>query len=85
MAETQPDMDGATAAFERAVAAARGQHATLLELRALTTLITHQQAIGVPVSSLGRLAELVGHFPEDCELADLVQARALLDPWVAAR
>ena len=57
------DPEGATAAFERAVAVAREQGAVMLELRAATTLAQHDG------SGRERLAELVARFPAELELA----------------
>jgi predicted ATPase len=85
LAQPQPDPEGATAAFEHAVAAAYRQRAALLELRAVTTLTQHQRAIGAPATALERLAELCDRLSAGSELADLVQARGLLDQPLAAR
>ena len=48
MAGDSPDPQGATAAYEAGVRAAREQNAKLLELRAATRLAEHQRAIGEP-------------------------------------
>lgn len=85
MAQPQPDAEAATAAFERAVAAAHRQRATLLELRAATTLALHQRGIGTPATALERVAQLYDRLSAHAALADLVQARALLDQPVVAR
>ena len=76
MAQPQPDVEAATAAFEQAVAAAHRQHAALLELRAATTLALHQRQIGAPAAALERVAQLSDRLSAHAALADLVQARA---------
>jgi len=78
------DPEGATAAFEHAVAAARAQHATLLELRSATQLAEHQRTLGATCTTLARVAELLERFPAGLELPDLVQARALLGAKMTA-
>ena len=85
MAQPHPDVEAATAAFEQAVAAAHRQHATLLELRAATTLALHQRQTGAPATALERVAQLSDRLSAHSALADLVQARGLLDQPVAAR
>jgi len=78
------DPEGATAAFEHAVAAARAQHATLFELRSATQLAEHQRTLGATCTTLARVAELLERFPAGLELPDLVQARALLGAKMTA-
>ena len=85
MAQPHPDFEAATAAFEQAVAALHRQHATLLELRAATTLALHQRQTGAPATALERVAQLSDRLSAHSALADLVQARGLLDQPVAAR
>jgi predicted ATPase len=78
MAGDSPDRDGATAAFERAVAAAREQNAKLLELRAATRLAELQSSVGETPSVQDRVAALCDWFPPASELADVVRGRALV-------
>ena len=85
MTQPQPDVEAATAAFEQAVAAAHRQHATLLELRAAATLVLHQRQTGAPAAALERVAQLSDRLSAHSTLADLVQARAVLDQPMAAR
>ena len=79
MAGDAPDPDGATAAFEHAVAAAREQNARLLELRAATRLASHQRRIGEPATALARVAELCDWFPLGPDVPDVVRAREMVD------
>jgi len=79
MAGDAPDPDGATAAFEHAVAAAREQNARLLELRAATRLASHQRRIGEPAMALARVAELCDWFPLGPDVPDVVRAREMVD------
>ena len=72
------DADGATAAFERAVAVAREQRAVMLELRAATTLAQHDG------TGLDRLAELCARFPAELGLDDLDTARGALGAQMPA-
>jgi class 3 adenylate cyclase/predicted ATPase len=78
MAADAPDARGATAAFERSVQSAHEQNANLLELRAATSLAVHQRAIGERCTALERLAALCNRFGPTSELAEVVDARALL-------
>ncbi|MEA2484038.1 MAG: hypothetical protein QOC55_1985 [Thermoleophilaceae bacterium] len=80
-----PDADAATAAFERAVSAAREQNANLLELQAATRLAEHQHKIGEPATALGRVTELCDWFGPHSLLADVGRARALLESETMAR
>jgi class 3 adenylate cyclase/predicted ATPase len=73
-----PDLDGATAAFERAVATAREQNALLLELQAITRLAEFQRKIGEVPSVLDRVTELCDRFGADSPLEDVARARALV-------
>jgi predicted ATPase len=66
------DADGATAAFEHAVAVAHGQRAVMLELRAATALAEHAG------TGLERVAELCARLPAELGLVDVVAARRLL-------
>ena len=85
MAGDSPDPDGAAAAYERAVRAAREQNAKLLELRAVTRLVTHQRSIGERSAALDRLAALCDWFGPAAELADVARARALVSSETMAR
>jgi predicted ATPase len=78
MAGDSPDPHGATAAYERAIGAAREQNAKLLELRAATRLAAHQRKIGEPCTALGQVAALCDWFPPTSELPDVVRARTLV-------
>jgi class 3 adenylate cyclase/tetratricopeptide (TPR) repeat protein len=78
MAGGSPDRHGATAAYERALAAAHEQNAKLLELRAATHLAVHQRRIGATCTALEQVAALCGSFPQASELADVVRARTLV-------
>jgi predicted ATPase len=48
MAGSHPDVEEATAAFERALAVARAQGSVTFEQRAAASLAAHQQAIAAP-------------------------------------
>jgi predicted ATPase len=72
-----PDADAATAAYEKAVEAARGQEAKLLWLRAASHLRTHQCKLGARSTELVELSSLCEWFG-DSELPDVIRARALL-------
>ncbi len=85
MAGDPPDPCGASAAYERAVGAARGQNAKLLELRAATRLAMHQRTIGETCTALDRLATLCDWFAPTPELPDVVRARALVATEPMAR
>ena len=78
MAGDSPDPHGATAAFERAVRAAREQNAKLLELRAATRLAAHQRSLGENCTALDRMGALCDWFGPTSELRDVVRARTLL-------
>jgi predicted ATPase len=78
MSGDDTDPDGATAAYERAVGAAREQNARLLELRAATRLAAHQLSLGETPRALDRVAALCDWFAPAPELADVARARALL-------
>jgi predicted ATPase len=77
MAEDTPDPDGATAAFEHALEAARAQNAKLRELRAASLLAAHQHQIGAESTALATVRELCEWFGTDVETPDLSRARAL--------
>jgi class 3 adenylate cyclase/tetratricopeptide (TPR) repeat protein len=85
MSGESPDPDGATAAFEHAVACAREQNARLLELRAATHLAVHQRAIGASPTALETLESLCDWFASASELPDVVRARGLLVPEASGR
>jgi tetratricopeptide (TPR) repeat protein len=84
MAGDDPDADGATAAFERAVASAREQNAKLFELQATTRLAEHQLKLGEPCTALPRLNELCELFGA-ADIADIERARVLLASETMAR
>jgi len=72
------DDNGAEAAFEQAITIAMGQQAKLFELQAaisLARLMLRQDRIS---EAHERLGAVVDWFPEDANLPDLVEARALL-------
>ena len=85
MAGDSPDPHGATAAYERAVGAAREQNAKLLELRASTRLAAHQRKIGETCTALDQVAALCAWFPTTSELPDVVRARTLVASEPMAR
>jgi class 3 adenylate cyclase/predicted ATPase len=85
MAGDSPDPHGASAAFERAVGAAREQNAKLLELRAATRLAAHQRTIGEAGDALDQLVALCHWFHPASELADVVRARSLVASEPMAR
>jgi class 3 adenylate cyclase/tetratricopeptide (TPR) repeat protein len=85
MSQQSPDIDGATAAYERAVAAARDQCAKLLELRAATQLAAHQRRLGAPCAELERVETLCDWFAASPDLPDVARARALLVAESAGR
>jgi predicted ATPase len=78
MSGDSPDPDGATAAFERAVAAAHEQNARMLELQAATRLGEHRCKIGEPATGLDRVAELCDWFGPSSQLPELERARTLV-------
>jgi class 3 adenylate cyclase/predicted ATPase len=78
MAGDSPDPHGATAAYERAVEAARVQNAKLLELRAATRLVVHQRRLGMPSTAHQTVASLCDWFTPASQLPDVVRARALV-------
>jgi len=81
----RPDPDAATAAYERAVGAARKQDAKLLELRALNGLVLHELKFGEGGAALARVHELCDWFDEDLSVPDLTRARELLEQGPMAR
>jgi class 3 adenylate cyclase/predicted ATPase len=85
MAGDDPDPQGATAAYERAVRTAREQNARLLELRAATRLAAHQLQLGETPTALDRVAALCEWFAPAPELPDVARARALLASAPMAR
>jgi tetratricopeptide (TPR) repeat protein len=85
MAADPPDVDGATAAFERALAVAREQNAKMLELQSATRLAEHQRRIGAPCTALDRVVDLCEWFDADLQLADIVRARTLVASETMAR
>jgi class 3 adenylate cyclase/predicted ATPase len=85
MAGDSPDPHGATAAYERAVGAAREQNAKLLELRAATRLAAHQRRLGEDCTALDQLVALCDWFAPESELPDVVRARTLVATEPMAR
>ncbi len=79
MAGDAPDPVAATAAYERAIAAANRQSAKLLELRAATGLLLHQRRIGDAAGATARVESLCGWFDAESEIPDVLRARALLE------
>jgi class 3 adenylate cyclase/tetratricopeptide (TPR) repeat protein len=79
MTGDSPDADAATAAYERAISAARAQSARLLELRAAIGLALHQRRIAETCSAWALVDSLSSSFAPDSEIPDVVQARALLE------
>jgi len=65
--------------FRQAIALAREQGARFEELRATTRLARLMQARGEGREATGLLAAAYERFPEPCAIADLEEARALLD------
>ena len=80
-----PDPDGATAAYESAIRAARDQNAKLLELRAATRLAGHQRRVGERCTALDRVVALCAWFDPSLELPDVVRARTLVASEPTAR
>ena len=80
MSGGSPDPAAATAAYERAVAAAHNQNAKLLELRATTRLAEHQRKIGEACTALDDLVALCDWFGPASELPDVSRARGLVAP-----
>ncbi len=78
MASESPDPLGASAAYERAVIAAREQHAKLLELRAVTRLAAHQRRIGDICTALEDVESVYDWFGATSELPDVARARAIV-------
>jgi class 3 adenylate cyclase/tetratricopeptide (TPR) repeat protein len=78
MAGDSPDPHGATAAYERAVAAARVQNAKLLELRAAIRLAMHQRGLGETPTAIDRVAALCDWFEPASQLPDVVRGRTLI-------
>jgi predicted ATPase len=69
----------AQACFERAIAVARSQEASLWELRASASLARLWRDQGRPAEAHALLAPIHARFSEGLELRELVDARALLD------
>jgi class 3 adenylate cyclase len=78
MTGPDPDHDAATAAYEHAAAVAEAQDARLLQLRALTQLLSHQLRIGAPSSAAPALAAVCEQLDSGLAPPDLARARALL-------
>lgn len=80
-----PDVDGAAAALERAVACAREQNARLLELQAVVRLAELQLKVGAPATALGRAAALCEWFGPSSRVPDVARAQALVQAESLAR
>ena len=78
LAGPEPDLDGAEAAFVRAVAVAARYRMRLWELRAATSLARVHARRGVAGRGRDLLARLHGWFPEGLETPDLRRAKAAL-------
>lgn len=79
------DPAAATVAFDRAIAAAREQHAVLLELQAATRMAEMQRKFGEAPAILDRVVELCDWFGPDSQLGDVVRARTLVGSETMAR
>jgi predicted ATPase len=79
LAQAVPDVMEAEAAMQQALAMARQQHSTMLELRAATSLARLWQSLGKREEAYGLLAPVYGKFTEGFETLDLQDAQALLD------
>jgi predicted ATPase len=73
-----PEVDGAEACFQQALAVARRQQAKALELRAALSLSRLWQQQGKGYEARQLLAEVYGWFTEGFETPDLQEAKALL-------
>lgn len=69
----------AQACFEHAIAVARQQSAKSLELRATLSLVRLWQQQGKSGAAMQRLASIFGAFHEGWDMADLQEAKVLLD------
>ncbi|WP_454735554.1 hypothetical protein [Cupriavidus necator] len=69
----------AQACFERAIAVTRQQSARSLELRATLSLVRLWQRQGKNCAAMQRLAGIFGAFHEGWDMADLHEAKVLLD------
>ena len=69
----------AQACFDKAISVARHQHARPLELRATLSLARLWQRQGSHRAAIQRLAEIMDAFDEGSDMADLHEARTLLD------
>jgi class 3 adenylate cyclase/predicted ATPase len=78
MASRSPDPHAATAAFGRALTAARQQGAKLLELRAATRLAVHERRMGETDTCQAGLASLCDWFGATSTLPDVARARRLV-------
>jgi class 3 adenylate cyclase/predicted ATPase len=85
MAGPSPDAAAATAAYQRALAAAREQNAKLLELRAASQFAVHQRKIGEATTALEQVASLCDWFGPASEVRDVARARELLAAESMAR
>jgi tetratricopeptide (TPR) repeat protein len=85
MAGDNPQPAAASAAYERAMDAARNQDAKLLELRAATGLALHQQATGQASTALSRMRALCAWFGPDADVADVGRASALMQAGGASQ
>jgi predicted ATPase len=74
-----PDVSQAEASFQHALAVARSQQATALELRAAVSLSRLWQGQGRRTEARELLAPIYGWFTEGFNTADLQEAKALLE------
>jgi predicted ATPase len=74
-----PEVDGAEACFQQALAVARRQQAKALELRAALSLSRLWQRQGQREEPRQLLAEVYGWFTEGFDTPDLQEAKALVE------
>jgi predicted ATPase len=81
----KPDAPKAEACFERALAVARKQQATSLELRASMSMARLWRDQGKRAAARDILALVYGWFTEGFDTRDLKEAKALLDTLAISR
>jgi predicted ATPase len=74
-----PEVSRAERCFQQALAVARNQQATALELRAALSLSRLWQQQGEPTAARELLAPIYGWFTEGFDTADLQEAKTLLE------
>jgi hypothetical protein len=79
-----PDLAVVERCFETALSIARQREVRSLELRAATSLARLWRQQGMQQRASAALLSVYAWFTDGLELADLVQARALLDELAAA-